>query len=109
MADQNFTMTSGDTQDVTCTVTDDDDASVALAGMTIVWVLAQAPGMTAIETKTTTAADITISSNTFSFSIEPSDTTSLDGTYYHEAQITDTTSDVQTVMSGWITIKMDTI
>ena len=36
MADQNFTMTSGDTQDVTATITDDDDASVALAGMTIV-------------------------------------------------------------------------
>jgi len=107
MADQNFTMYSGDTQDVTATITDDDSASVALAGMTIKWGFATAPGQTAIVTKTTTDSDITISGNTFSFEIAPSDTTSLAGTYYHEAECTDATNDVQTVLSGWMTVKAD--
>ena len=108
MADQNFTMYSGDTQDITVTVVDDDSASVAMTGMSIEWVMARAPGQTAVVTKTTDDSDITISGNTFSFTIDPADTTSLDGRYYHEAEATDGGGDIATVMVGWITIVPDT-
>ena len=106
---QDFTMHSGDTKDITVTVYDGDGNTVALAGATIVWSMAQRLGESALVTKTTAAADITISGSDFSFSLDPADTTALVGTYYHEAQVTDSGGDVATVLTGTIIIEEELI
>ena len=107
---QDFTMHAGDTKDVTVSVVDGDGSSVTLTGATIVWKMARKVDETALLTKTTTAGDITISGADFSFTLAASDTASLDaGQYYHEAEVTDSSSDVATVTTGIITIETDLV
>ena len=102
---QDWSMHKGDSKDITVTVYDGDGATVTLTGATIVWGMATDYDETAIVTKTTAAADITISGSDFSFSLDPTDTSGLAaGQYYHEAQVTDSGGDVATVMTGVITL-----
>lgn len=109
-AAQNFEMHSGDTKEITITVTDASGSDVALGGSTIVWGLYTAPGAsTASVTKSTTAGTITISTNTCTIALVASDTTGLAGKYYHETEVTDASSVVETVTTGWLTILLDTV
>ena len=107
---QDFEMHSGDTKEITITVTDSVGSIVVLAGTIIAWGLYTAPGVsTATVTKTTTAGDIAISGNTCVFTLAPADTTSLTGRYYHELEVTDASGVVETTTTGWITILVDTV
>ena len=109
-AAQNFEMHSGDTKEITITVTDASGSSVALGGSTIVWGLYTAPGAsTATVTKTTASGAIAISGNTCTFTLAPADTAGLTGKYYHELEVTDSSSVVETTTTGWITIDVDTV
>ena len=107
---QDFTMHKGDTKDISVAVVDGDGNDVALAGCTIVWSMATDVDETALVTKTTAAADITIAGNDFSFTLDPADTSGLAaGQYYHEAQVTDAGGDVATVTVGIITLEEELV
>jgi hypothetical protein len=109
IANQNFRMASGDTRTLTFTVRDDGGAVVDLTGATLKWVLGKNPRASADITKTTSSG-ITVSSPTTGVAvvtISASDTTDLDGVYYHELQVTDSSSRVVTVAKGRATIDAD--
>lgn len=107
LTSQDFTMRSGDTKALTVTVTDGSSNAKDLSGaQAIVWQLACRKGATNQVSKTL-GSGITNSDPTngrFTISLSPSDTASLDGSYYHEAQVTDGAGNVETVMVGVATI-----
>ena len=105
---QDFLMWSGDDKVITVTVYDNDDDVVDVTGATITWRLSQNIESEALITKTV-GDGIAISGHTFILTLEPADTTSLSGRYYHEAEITDADGNVNTGMVGYATIKTDAI
>jgi hypothetical protein len=104
---------SGDTEEITITVTDGSGDPVNCTGATIVYGLdTEEFGGTPLVSKTTTNGDFSIGgddNNEVTFTLEPSDTEGLDGTYYHEAEMVDTSSDVATLMTGKVVIKGDMV
>ena len=102
-----FTMTAGDSKTVTVSVTEQSDgAATNITGATISWKAARSLRKSPVLTKTT-AAGIAITSGaggTFDITLDPSDTTSLSGDFYHEAKVTFTTGEVATVLRGVMTI-----
>ena len=94
-----FTMYSGDSKNLQFTITDNDDTPVDLTGATSSWILAASADGSALVTKTSGAGEITYSggsTNIATVAVDPADTASLAGRYYHELQITDTGGDVST-------------
>lgn len=108
---QDFLMWSGDDKVITVTVYDSDDVVVDITGATIAWQLSQNVDSAALITKT--AGDgVVLSDPTngqFTITLDPADTASLSGRYYHEAQITDSSGDISTGLVGHTTIKVDAI
>lgn len=106
---QGFEMWSGDTKVLTITVTDKDGVRVNLTGATIVYKIFD--GGTAVITKST-ANGITItdaSGGECQTTLSPSDTSDLDGVYYHECQVTDSSGNVSTIFTGAVTIQGEMI
>lgn len=110
MQQQNFIMCSGDTRTLTVTVNDRVTGDpIDLTGASIAWVLAKNNKSTA-EIEKSVGSGITVAtpaSGVFVVTINPADTTDLDGIYYHEAQVTDASGRVVTVMRGRATIETD--
>ena len=110
-ASQDILIYSGDDKVITVTVYDNDDAIVDITGVTITWQLSQNVSSAALITKTV-GSGITLSdptSGVFTITLDPADTNSLSGRYYHECEITDSSSDVSTGFVGHATIKKDAI
>lgn len=108
---QDFLMWSGDDKVITVTVYDNDDNVVNITGATITWQLSQNIDSSALITKTV-GSGIALSdpvNGQFTITLEPADTASLAGRYYHEAQITDSSGDISTGLVGHATIKTDAI
>ena len=108
---QDFLMWSGDDKTITVTVYDNDDVVVDITGATITWELSQNVDSTALISKTV-GSGITLSDPTngiFTIALDPADTASLSGRYYHEAEITDAAGDVSTALVGHATINTDAI
>ena len=108
---QDFTIWSGDDKVITVTVYDNDDVIVDITAATITWQLSQNVNSAALITKTV-GSGIALSDPTngqFTVTLDPADTASLSGRYYHEAEITDSSGNVNTGLVGHATIKTDAI
>ena len=108
---QNVVTRSGDSRRLQFTVTDAAGAAVDLTGATITWALATKLGGTTLLTKTI-GAGITVngaSAGQFYVAVDPADTASLAGTYYHEAEVVDALANKATVAVGTLTVIQDQI
>jgi len=103
---------SGDTLVLSVTVKNKRTGdTVSLIGSDIEWVLAESPA-SVNEVVKTVGDGITVTDaqyGEFEVEIVPTDTESLAGDYYHEAEITDADGDVSTVFAGGITINEDAV
>lgn len=105
---------SGDTREITVTVTDKAGAAVDCSSVVIVYGLDTVPhsGGTPLVSKTSGAGDFSIGgdgSNEITFTLDPADTADLNGTYYHEMEITNDDDEVATVLEGTVVIVGDMI
>lgn len=110
---QNFSMYSGDDEDIAVTVVDDAGAAVDLTGATITWKLADSRGGTIEITKvndSTSGVTITnAAAGEFTIHLSATDTDSLAGVYYHEAQVEDSLGHKTTVLTGYAEIVEDIV
>jgi hypothetical protein len=105
-----FEMFSGDSKTLSVAITDTDGQSVTLTGATCAYTIREAiTSTTSLVTKATGGNGITVSGSTVTITLSPSDTASLDGTYYHELQITDSSGHVSTAFQDVVSIKRDII
>lgn len=105
---QDFEMWSGDHKNLIFTITGSDSASANLTGASAYWVLANdAKSASFARLTSDSGSGITISGCTLTVSLSPAHTASLQGIYYHEAQIRDSGSNVSTVAVGTATINQD--
>lgn len=104
---QNFEMYSGDTKNIIINVTDSDGSPLSLDGATVVWVLKPKVYSEEVTVAKRTGDGINTDSNKIKIRLDPDDTESLSGLYYHEAEVTDAKGNVSTVTTGYIKIKMD--
>lgn len=100
---QNFQMVAGDTKYLVVTVRDADGVAVDLTGAGIKWQCARSFGKASVLSKATGGSGIAITSASggiFTVTLSPSDTESMGGNYYHEAQVTASDGTISTVMFG---------
>ena len=106
-----FSMSSGDTKNISITITDSAGDAVDLTGATSIWAIYS--GGTALLTKTSAAGAITYggaSTNVATVAVAAADTESIaGGVYRHELEITDTSGNVSTACSGTVVIVEDKI
>jgi hypothetical protein len=87
---QNFSMIAGDTKSLIAAMSED------LTGASVKWALKKNVNSTEnilLKTSTVSGTDITIK-------LDPTDTLSLSGVYYHECEVTDQLNNVSTVFTG---------
>lgn len=106
---QSASLWAGESKDVTCTVTDaDTGASINLASTCVRWTMQKDKlGGTTVLTKDADwsgASGITIAGCTFSFVLTHADTDALQGTYYHEAEVLDSSSCTFKPMRGYFRV-----
>lgn len=92
---QNFSIFAGNTKSITVTV---DDAA-SLTGATIEFNIKKNENSNAILTKT----NVSVSGNTITITLNPTDTENFSGSYYHECVLTDQYGNVSTLSVGTIT------
>lgn len=106
-------MWSGDDKTLIIPVTNAAAAAVSLTGAAVVWKLMDnGPGGTVRITKQSGGSGITLTTttatnDTINITLDPADTASLAGQYYHECQVTDSVADVSTVFTGVAIINAD--
>jgi len=99
-------MYSGDDLRVIVEVYDQDGLLVDISDVSgITWSLSNDTNSAAIITKTLGAGISIASPTTFVFNLSPSDTNTLNGSYYHEAEIINSGGLTYTAMSGRFIIK----
>ena len=105
-------MFSGDSKTLQVTVRDENAAVVDLSGATIQWKLAKTAGSDNPQVSKSTTSGITVTdaaNGVFQVSVDATDTADLSGTYYHEAEVIDASSNKTTVMAGYVDIRTDLI
>lgn len=105
-------MFSGDTKTIEVTVRDELAVVVDLTGASIQWKLAKSPASQSTKISKSTTSGITITDATngvFQVSLDAADTANLSGTYYHEAEVLDASSNKTTVMSGYVDLRTDLV
>ena len=103
---QNMTMWQGDDRDIVATISDSAGSAVNITGVTATYSLGTAVDQTATFTKTVGSGIVltTPASGIMTISIDPADTATLAGCYYHELVITDASGNVNTAFIGEVTI-----
>jgi hypothetical protein len=104
--------TAGDTLRIVVSVEDPSGTAVDITGSSIAWALAEAPGESPTVSKSTGDSSISITDATngeFTVYVDSADTEGLSGVYYHEAELTDSSGNVHTVTTGYITISEETV
>jgi hypothetical protein len=104
---QDMTIFAGNDVDIIVTVTDADGTAVNITGVTMTYVLGTEVGAAAATVTKTVGGGITLTtpaSGIATINLDPDDTTSLEGTYYHELEITSAASEVNTGFIGEVTI-----
>jgi hypothetical protein len=104
---QNFEIHAGDSRDIVVTVTDSQGAAVDLTGAAVAWQLARSAGSAAAVVSKSLGAGIAITdgpNGVFTVTLDPADTESLTGLYYHEAEVTDAAGNRSTVLTGVATV-----
>lgn len=106
ISNSDLCMHSGDDLQVIIEVRDQDGQLVDISdAQDITWSLSNSPTTAAIVTKSL-GVDISIASpTTFVFDLVPADTSALNGSYYHEAEIITSSGLTYTVLNGRVTIK----
>lgn len=111
--DQNLDgLTAGDTIEITIPVVDSTNAPENLNAATIRWGLAPWSGATPLIIKSTADGGISIPDATngiFRVHLAPEETEDFAGTYYHEAEVTDSEGRVATTTKGFLTFSEDTV
>lgn len=108
---QNFTITSGDSKTLRVSVVDQDGAAVDLTGASAVWAVATSRS-TPILLQKATPASITITDGPgglLEVTLDPADTDSFAGSYYHELQIVDNEGRKSTALTGTLNVRHDLI
>ncbi|OME86914.1 hypothetical protein BK120_08300 [Paenibacillus sp. FSL A5-0031] len=100
MKNQNFEMFAGDTKNVTVTVT-----GVDLTGASVKWAMKKSIYNAEPDVYKDTLTGVTITApDKFVIAFKPADTAALSGGFYHEAEVTDASGNVSTLLSGTITV-----
>lgn len=103
--------TSGDTLIIEVEVSNTDGTAKDITSASIEWVLAKRRGGTAVISKSAAGGGISITdavAGLFEVTIDPADTDSLAGLYFHEAEVTDSAGNISTVLEGHVFINDDT-
>jgi len=97
-----FQIYQGDSKTLSVTVQDSDGDAVVITSATIKWQASKSKGKTADISKTTSAGiSITDGPNgVFEITLAGSDTESLTGEFYHEAEVIFSDSTISTVLVG---------
>jgi hypothetical protein len=106
LTNQNFKMVAGDTTALNVVLSDSSGDSMNLTGASARWQLALTNRGPALISKSI-GAGITVTSalgGALTIVLEPEDTVDLSGRYYHELEIVDSTGNVSTVTTGFVTI-----
>jgi len=105
---QNAEIWAGDYKDLVVTITGSDGSGYSLAGASVTWILEASPGSGSLLRKfsegSSAASGMTISTSTLTISLSPTDTQSLEGVYYHEAEAKDSASRATTLLVGTLKI-----
>jgi len=106
---QNFEIFAKDDKILSIAITDSSGNAVDLTGAKVRWRLSVSPYDTPLIQKSSTAgtSQVNITNSTgglVDVIIAGSDTTNLNGVYYHEAEVEDATSNKTTVTIGYATI-----
>lgn len=110
---QDVFMRSGDTKKIDFTVDELDGAGdvtgqVNLTGATIKWKAFDTSGVEKISKDTASGISlIDAVGGKFEVLLDPGDTAALEGTFLHEAEMTDASGNVSTVSRGVLTIAKD--
>lgn len=105
LRDQNIDAMSGDDLTLQVTVLNPDGTRKNITGAVIVWGLSRVPGSTGLIVK---AGSITDGPNGV-FDVFVNGTGPLSGSYYHEAELTESGGAIGTVMKGRFQINEDTV
>lgn len=105
MTNQNFSMYSGNTKNILVSVTSDGGASVTLDGSSVKWTLKEHDVSEAFLLQKTNGSGVSFVGGQIKIALSPADTSALEGTYYHECELTDAIGNVSTIFEGYITIK----
>jgi hypothetical protein len=101
---QNFEMFCGDTREIVVTVRDASGSAIDLTGATVLWTLSRSDRCDAEVSKSSPSEGIVLTSaasGQFTITLDADDTEDLDpGDYYHEAEVTDSSGRVSTVLTG---------
>lgn len=90
-----FEMYAGDVKALAFGVTDTTGSAVTVTGASAVFVIATEPGATALVSKSS-AATIVVSGSTVTVPLTETDTANLNGLYWYELEITDTSNNIST-------------
>lgn len=101
---QNFTMYSGNSKNIVANLTGD---SLNMSGASFTWVAKENDvSDVTLLTKTNTNGGITLpGGNQIKIALTPSDTQTLEGSYYHECNMVDVNGNPSTLFVGTMTIK----
>ena len=101
----------GDSKTIKVTVTQPDGSVKDITGASVEWAMSPKHSTTSTLSKSTSSGGISITdagSGKFEVSLDPSDTESLDGGQYeHEAEVTDSSGNVTTVLRGTVYLDED--
>jgi len=106
-------MFAGDTRDIVVSVVDQDGVKVNLGTASVIWKMAKSDWKTntsaVLITKNSSAGQIGLADGSFTVHLASADTMTLEGTYYHEAQITLADGTIGTPLTGKVKIKQNVI
>ncbi len=105
---QDFAMHAGDDVEVAFVTTEKDGTPQDLTGTSVSWQMAVSPYATSPLVSKTTAGGITLTdavNGQFTVFLAAADTLGLNGRFYHEAQVTDSSGNISTVALGWVTLE----
>jgi hypothetical protein len=109
MADQNYSITSGDVGIVTVNIVDEngaaEDVSTALA---VVYTLFEAAGGAVVASKSL-GAGVAVAGAVVTVTLTGADTADVAGMLYHELQVTDEFGNDFTALTGYVLVEGDSI
>lgn len=109
---QNVTMWQGEAKTLVSPIVNAAGTAVSLTGAAISWRLYDVTTGVVLLTKTTAAGSVALSTttatnDTVTVTLDPADTVSLEGAYYHEAAITG--SQAAVLYTGVLTINVSAV
>ena len=106
----NKSMRSGVDKVMPFSAVDNDGVAVTVTGGSATYEIATSRrATTSLVSKTSGAGEITLTDTTVTVTLVPADTDSLDGSYYHELEVVDTTGAVLTGFTGTFIVEVDLI